>query len=68
MDNALLISDERKWIFSDIDIIGPDRKLAQTGLILSAVISGKEGYLWPDLARQDHDNKNSDYNSDRNIL
>ena len=53
---------------SDIDIIALDRKLARRSLLLSGVICGKEGYLWPDLAWLYHDNKNSDYNSDRNIL
>ena len=69
LDKALLISDEGNGIFSDIQIIVWKLGPVPLGcLILFVVIRGGGGYQCPDLARWDHDNKNQDYNSDRNIL
>ena len=69
LDNALLISDGGNGIFSDIQItVWKLVRLPLGCLILFAVIRGGGGYQCPDLARWDEDNKNTDYNFDRNIL
>ena len=74
LDKALLISDEGKMVnsltFRSLHCMeaGPATSGPLACLILFVVIRGGGGYQCPDLARWAHDDKNPDYNSDRNIL